>query len=283
MAIADNFEDIIEKYPGAMPLKEGGQKSVWLIDHLKYGRSVLKVGNYSHPEALERIQREVNTLRKIDSKYYPKNYDFIILDGNRFVIIEEYVDCTPLSDCLSSYTDPKLALLLIKEIVTGLVILWNMNIVHRDIKPDNILITKSGCPKIIDLGIARLLDEESLTHTLAKMGPNTPIYAAPEQLENRKSAIGIRTDQFNLGIVLMQLLLGGAHPFDPHLIKSGSSIVENIINDKWYSKWLDDNDLLSIKPLISQLLGHEPFMRFRSPQKLIDAIDICLEGGFHGD
>jgi len=277
MGIADNFTDILSLYPSAAPIKQGGQKAVFLIDHQDLGKCVLKVGIYSRPQTLERIVREVKTLREIDSPYYPKNYEFQVLDGNRFLIFEQYIESIPLSSCLQNYTDIENALFLLKELVLGLWIIWNKQIVHRDLKPDNILIRDDGHPVIIDLGIARLLDEESLTQTIAHRGPATPAYAAPEQLLNRKASIDIRTDQFNLGIITTQLLMGGVHPFDPEVVGDGENIMENIIQGKWVKDVFTNHDLRLLQPLIERLLGKEPYMRFRSPELLMQQIDNCLE------
>lgn len=277
MAIADNFADILALYPNAIPLKEGGQKAVFLIEHPKYGKCVLKVGVFSRPQTLQRIQREVETLRNIDSSYYPKNYDFQILDANRFVILEQYVECLPLSSCEDRYTNPKDVLLLLRELVVGLEILWKKQIVHRDLKPDNILITPLGHPIIIDLGIARLLSEESLTQTIAPRGPATPAYAAPEQLLNRKTKIDFRTDLFNLGIITLQLLMGGAHPFDPAIVGIGNSEMDNILQGIWNKDILKKEENKFLLPLIEKLLGKEPYMRFRSPELLLHQIDSYLK------
>lgn len=277
MGIAENFQDILATFPDAQLLKEGGQKAVFLITHPKYGKAVLKVGNYASSQTLERIQREVRTLREIDSAYYPKIFDFQVLPDNRFLIIEQYVDCIPLSSCLDQYADPIKVLVLLRELVIGLKIIWEKQIVHRDIKPDNILIASNGQPIIIDLGIARLLNEESLTQTLALRGPATPLYAGPEQLLNRKANIDIRTDQFNLGIITLQLLMKGIHPFDPAIVGAGENIVENILAGRWYRGVFSNPDILCLQPLVEKLLGKEPYMRFRTPDTLMRQIDECLE------
>ncbi len=277
MEIADKFTDILSLYPSASPMKQGGQKAVFLINHKDFGDCILKVGIYSRPQTLERITREVNTLRKIDSPFYPKNYEFQVLDDNRFLIFEQNIESVPLSSCLQNYTDPENALFLLRELVLGLKIIWEKQIVHRDLKPDNILIKHDGHPVIIDLGIARLLDEESLTQTIALHGPATPAYAAPEQLLNRKASIDIRTDQFNLGIITAQLLMGGVHPFDPKIVGNNENIMENIIHGKWSRAVFTNNDLKILQPLIERLLGKEPYMRFRSPELLMHEIDNCFE------
>lgn len=186
--------DVLSAYTNPILIKHGGQKVVYRASDPARGEVVLKVGQYSSPSSLERIRREVSVLKDIDSDYYPKNYDFQELSNDRFLIIEEYVDALPPSDCFQDFREPKSILEFIIHLVTGLTIIWDKRVVHRDLKPDNILIRQNGPPKIIDLGIARLLDLESLTRTLAMRGPCTPIYAAPEQLANRKTEISVRTD-----------------------------------------------------------------------------------------
>jgi len=276
MDIEKNFSDVLSTYPNYHKLSSGGQKVVYSINHPKYGHCVLKIGCVPNGASLERILREVQTLQKIDSKYYPKNYEFQILSNNRFFIVEEFLDGDPLSNHLSQFSDIKNALYLLRKMVEGLIVIWDMNIVHRDLKPNNIIITPDRDVRIIDLGIARLLDETSITKTSAIRGPHTPVYAAPEQLQNRKSEIDIRTDQFNLGIIFLQLLLKGQHPFDPALVKKGLTIDENILNDLWYRDLFSDANYFSIKPLIEKLLGKEPHMRFRSPDLIISCIDQNL-------
>lgn len=244
------------------------------VDH---GEVVLKVGNYASEPSLERIKREVAVLRNITSDYYPTIFEFKVFPNNRFLIVEQYIDSTPLGDCFARFSDPKTALELVLEMTTALTVLWSKRIVHRDLKPDNILIRKDGKPKVIDLGIARLLDDESLTRTVAASGPCTPIYAAPEQLTNRKNDIDIRTDQFCLGIILGQLVLRGEHPFDPTIVKSGASIVDNILQDNWARSTVETAGTRPLLDLCQKLLGNQPHQRFRRAEFLLEAIDNVLK------
>ncbi len=269
------YQDILARYPDAQLLKKGGQKQAYRVSHPDYGMVVLKVGTYESPRSLERIKREVATLKEIESPYYPKHYEFQVDEKKRFIILEEYIESLPLSACLTEYSDPKKALLLIRDLVIGLKVIWDKNIVHRDIKPDNILITPLGEAKIIDLGIARLLDLESLT-TVGR-APLTRAYAAPEQIRpNPGIKFNHRTDQFNLGIILVQLLLKGAHPFDPNLVNTGYSYEENILSGRWHNSFFNGPTLSKISPLASKLLGHEQFQRYRTPDLLLEGLDSCL-------
>lgn len=272
-----DHRDILGAYPDADLLKAGGQKVVYRVTHPTFGAVALKIGQYSSPQGLERIKREVTLLKDIDSEYYPKNFDFQIVSSDRFYILEEYIDSKPLTHYNADYKTPKEVVELIIHLVLGLKLLWDRRVVHRDIKPDNVLITGNGKPKIIDLGIARLLDLESLTRTLAMRGPCTPVYAAPEQLLNRKTKIDFRADQFNLGIVTLQLLLKGDHPFDPTVVGSGVSTVENIIADNWAKSKIHGLAHSQLQVIVRKLLGHEPFQRYRNEQLLLRDLQNALE------
>ena len=272
-----DHRDILGLFASPTLLKQGGQKVVYRATHPVHGEIVLKVGKYSSETSLERIKREVAVLRDITSDYYPRIFEFQVFPNSRFLIVEQYIDSIPLGDCFSRFAVPRTALELIHEVTTALIVLWSKRIVHRDLKPDNILIRRDGKPKVIDLGIARLLDDESLTRTVAASGPCTPIYAAPEQLTNRKNDIDIRTDQFCLGIILGQLLLSGQHPFDPTLVKSGPSIVDNILNDNWARNEIETAADRPLFDLCQKLLGGQPHLRFRRAQFLLDAINDTLK------
>ena len=150
---------------------------------------------------------------------------------------------------LCEVSDPLSILKLLQALVSGLDLLWRVRITHRDLKPDNILIRDDGSPVIIDLGIILAIEQTDLTYSFAPFSPCTPRYAAPEQLKNRRAEIDHRTDQFILGIDVMELIGGGVHPFDPSVLGCGNSIPENIINNKWTKEKLDCADFLSIKDL----------------------------------
>ncbi len=162
--------------------------------------------------------------------------------------------------------------LLTIDLLDALNILWCKNTVHRDIKPGNIMIRPSLKPVILDLGIAKQLDKESLTATCQMIGPCTLIYASPEQLENKKELIGPRTDMFSLGVVLF-ILATGKHPFDLQGNKSVGQIVDSILQDD-PPEPEDLNQDISTKfsKFIIKLLQKQPFQRFRNHQPAIEAL-----------
>jgi len=266
-------DDIVASFNVVGTLGRGGQKLVYAVEHPQYGRCVLKIGLYNNPLGLERIVREVQTLRCISSPYYPRQFAFQVVDGQRFYILEERLEGVPLSQRLTEFSSTPAATRLVLGIVDALILLWERRIVHRDVKPDNIIITPGDRPKVIDLGIARLLDLASLTHSLAPLGPCTPNHASPEQLQNRKHEINHRADQFCVGIIYGQLLLKGSHPFDPQLVGQGQSIVENILNGRWAESSFRSSHRIPVHAVLSKMLAREPHARYRTPQILRTALN----------
>jgi eukaryotic-like serine/threonine-protein kinase len=258
------MENYLKNYSDVTLIFEGGQKKVYRATHPEYGNVALKIGSYKSDSQLERIKREVHFLISINSKFYPKNYKFEIdTSSKKFFIVEEFIVSNKITDLSSHYTNEESIVKLLVQLIDGLKILWDNNIVHRDLKPDNILITDDFTPKIIDLGIARFIDFESLTKTIAHFGPCTPLYASPEQLFNQKDLINMRTDFFSLGIIMLEMHLG-FHPFHPDHVGNEKNIPENIVSGNYVLPSIKDNTSDEFCILINRLLRVEPFQRFRN-------------------
>jgi serine/threonine protein kinase len=177
---------------------------------------------------LVRTTREVEAMTKCDSDYIGKLYDFgsfTASDGNNYLyMLEEFFDGGTLSEKLSNPIAPDIVRNYAVCLTNALVNLKKLSIVHRDIKPDNIMFGGTAdTPILVDFGLVRDLSASSLTQTWLPQGPGTPYYAAPEQLNNEKYQIGWRTDQFSLGIVL-GFCLTLEHPFT----ETGATIPETV-------------------------------------------------------
>ena len=262
------IEDIIRTCHDVKEMDRGGQKIVYSAVHPQYGSVVLKRGVYPHPGALERISREVGLLASINSSFYPKHYGFVVeAVGQSFLIIEERIEGQPLSTCMERFSCESEIISLLKLLIEALGILWNQRVVHRDIKPQNILIRPDKRPVVIDLGIARLLDLSSLTVAGAPIGPCTMQNASPEQLRNRKQIIDMRADFFALGLLLLHLHLG-FHPFDPARVGQGESIPDNILNARFIHPGTKETTSAEFSGLVERLLQTEPHQRFRTQEAL---------------
>jgi serine/threonine-protein kinase len=99
-----------------------------------------------------------------------------------------------------------------KGILMALSQVADAKLVHRDLKPENVMVSPSGRGVFLDFGIARHLTLPSLTQDTAVLGPLTPGYGAPEQIQNQKRAISPRTDLFAWAVVVYEMV-SGRNPF----------------------------------------------------------------------
>ena len=99
-----------------------------------------------------------------------------------------------------------------RQLLATLAIAETKRIVHRDVKPENVMLDRSGDFWLLDFGLARLLDMDSLTATHLPFGVGTLGYSAPEQFRNQKRLIDARADLFSLGVLLYECVVG-LNPF----------------------------------------------------------------------
>src|SRR5262249_53245192 len=133
-------------------------------------------------------------------------------DGIPYLVME-YVDGVPIDEYCRQNRLPLSERLKLFSTVCAAVEYAHKNlVVHRDIKPRNILVTKEGEPKLLDFGIAKLIDHESQALALTQTAERvlTPEYASPEQI--RGDSITTSTDVYGLGMLLYELL-AGSRPF----------------------------------------------------------------------
>lgn len=142
-------------------------------------------------------------------------------------------------------------------------------IIHRDLKPDNILIDQHNKLKIVDFGIAKLINNELAGNTTTIMAL-TPNYAAPEQVNSEK--ISVATDVFSLAVVALELLVGKQCLPKDRLIKSCTNDEKAIID--LIKSLAIDKDL---KNILSQALQQDPKNRYASMQSFADDLDNCLQ------
>jgi serine/threonine protein kinase len=203
-------------------LGQGGMGTVYLAEHLKMDRRrvALKVINrelLNQPELLARFFAEVNAASKQEHANIVRAYDSDEVEGLHFLVLE-YIDGMSLAEYVrrKGPLPVRLACDLIRQAAEGLAHAHNQTpaIIHRDIKPGNLMVTRTGVVKVLDFGLARLgrkdLAGDGLTKTGAYMG--TPEYVAPEQAFDASRA-DARSDVYSLGCTLY-FLLTGKPPFE---------------------------------------------------------------------
>lgn len=154
-------------------------------------------------------------------------YDYIETE-NEICLVMEYVDGIDLSEMVLKHSGPisedKL-LPIFKQMLAGIGYAHKNNVIHRDIKPSNFIITKDGTVKVLDFGIAKLLeDDQQLTKTGMRLGTTT--YMSPEQVDAGK--VDHRTDIYSLGVTLF-VLATGVSPYEG--ITSEFQVYNKIVNE----------------------------------------------------
>lgn len=209
----------IGNYTLERELGEGGMGSVWLArrsDGRYDGLVAVKFlhGGLTGHAAAERFAHEGLILGRLTHRNIARLLDAGVLDGRQPYLMLEYIDGQPIDrHCEAAGLDVKQRVRLFLDVLAAVAHAHTRLILHRDLKPSNILVTAEGEVKLLDFGIAKLLDEsehgEAGDITRRAGRAFTPQYAAPEQLQG--GDVTTATDVYSLG-VLLYALLSGQHP-----------------------------------------------------------------------
>ncbi|MBL0210844.1 MAG: serine/threonine protein kinase [Holophagaceae bacterium] len=206
---------------GISLLGAGGQKLVFAATHATHGPIVIKLIHQN--QDLERVKREVDAVEIINSARVPPVLEKgAITDASGRVhvwLIEARIQGQCLRQVLQKGPVPySLIPTLGHDLLEAIRDAESRRIVHRDIKPDNVMVDQNGRFWLLDFGIARHLDKSSLTATVNAWGLGTPGYAPPEQYKNQKDLIHTCTDLFALGTTIYEAVTG----VNPYLQGAGS-------------------------------------------------------------
>lgn len=164
------------------------------------------------------------------------------------------------------------SLRIVHDVASALTAGMRMGVVHRDIKPENIMFTADGHAKLVDLGIAKASDGESIhTRTSATFG--TPAYIAPEQALDA-SRVDSRADVYSLGVVLFEML-AGRRPYDG---ETATAIITQVLSDEPIPDVKRFNPEVPnwVSALLFRMCAKDPDKRISSISKLLDELDWRL-------
>ncbi len=214
MSVLLNGDLLASRYRLESRIAAGGMGEVWRAADLVLDRPVavklLPAGYAQHPETLARFRAEARHAAAVSHPGIAQVYDYgDASEGQPPFLVMELVDGRPLSQLLAAGPlGPRRTLDLVTQVADGLAAAHATGLVHRDIKPGNLLVSASGVVKITDFGIAYAAGSAPLTRTGTVIG--TPAYLAPERLAG--VIAGPASDLYALGIVAYECL-AGAVPF----------------------------------------------------------------------
>lgn len=156
-------------------------------------------------DILGKLEEEAKSLARLDHPNIARLLHYMVVDEQHYIVME-YVDGLDLAEILHREGPLSLDLLasIVPQICAAIGYAHRRNVIHRDIKPSNILLTQDGTIKVTDFGIAKILGVSTKTKTGVAIG-SLP-YMAPEQI--RGAAVDARTDIYQLGVLLFELLTG---------------------------------------------------------------------------
>ena len=258
-------------------LGSGGMGAVYLAERndgelqQQVAIKLLRAGA-EQPSWHDRFLRERQLLAYLDHPSVARLLDAGRTADGRPYLVMEYVDGVPI-DVYAAGRGWREQVKLFLQVCDGVAHAHRHLIIHRDLKPSNILVSPAGQPKLLDFGIAKLLDETAdQTATVERM--LTPSYASPEQL--RGSAQTTMTDVYSLGAVLYKLLTGRS----PHESEAGVSQAIEVIagtRDIPAASRLNPNVPTDLDYIVRKALRAEPEERYSSVDAFATDIRALLE------
>lgn len=268
-------QKINDRYQIIRTIGEGGMANVYLAHDLILDRDVaVKIlrGDLSDDEKfVRRFQREAIAASSLSHPNIVEMYD-VGEDDGKYYIVMEYVEGKTLKNLIKKrggLTLPEV-IDIMTQLTSAISCAHDSNIIHRDIKPQNVLIKEDGLVKITDFGIAMALNSNELTQTNSVMG--SVHYLPPEQANGKGATV--KSDIYSLGIVMFELLTGQL-PF------KGDNAVEIAIKQmkNQIPSVCNINSLIpqSVENVILKACAKNPKNRYKNVVEMYNDIQTCLD------
>jgi serine/threonine protein kinase len=268
----------IGKYQIIERIGSGGMGIVYLGEHRVLGHrvaiKVLPLALAEHPWFLKRFYREAQAVAALNHPNIVRAHD-MDQDGKLHFLVMEYVDGASLQDIVGKRgaMDPVRAAHYIRQASQGLQHLHEVGLVHRDIKPGNLLLSRDGVVKILDLGLARFFRDNQKEAFSGKAGERTMVgtddYLAPEQIVN-SDEVDIRADIYSLGATFYFLLTGNS-PFENETLAYQKLLKHLAQRARPIREWRPEVPV-GIAQLAEKMMAKNPWQRYQTPAAVVEAL-----------
>jgi serine/threonine-protein kinase len=253
----------------------GGMADVYKAVDETLGRTVaVKVMHTRYaddPDFVQRFRHEASAAANLSHPSIVNIYDYGVEDGTYYIVME-LVRGTDLKAVVKEHgaLDPVKVAEYGAQVCSALTVAHGYGIIHRDIKPQNIVLTPDGAIKVMDFGIARAIDSDS-TQTGSVLG--TAQYVSPEQAQGRK--LGPESDLYSLGVVLYELATGKL-PFQGD---TPISVALKHVNDEAPApRAINPNIPPALEAVITKAMQKDPAKRYRSADDMRDDLQRVAAG-----
>ncbi len=259
------------RYRVLQQIGEGGMGQVYLAEHVRMKRKsaikIMRPAFVHEPEALQRFTREAENASKISHPNVASIFDFGETDEGLVYLAMEFIEGESLSGLLKREIamHPVVAADIIAQAADALNAAHELGILHRDIKPDNIMVSKrqdgTFVVKLVDFGIARTMERGTQQVTRTGFAVGTPEYMSPEQLSG--DVLDPRSDQYSLALVAFIALTG--HDAFPNSSSKESLIARLTSRPRRLDEVRDDLEWpTSLQGVFDKALAPDPSDRFPS-------------------
>jgi serine/threonine-protein kinase len=279
-------ERYIGKYRVKSELGRGGMGTVYLAEHPGLGREVaikeLIQSPATDPVALKRFLQEAQVMARASHPNVIQVHDLELMGETNYIVLEFIRGRSLREWILQGAVPPPQVFAVMHGVLQALDYAHKRSIVHRDMKPENVLISDEGLVKVADFGIARLVDDPGVGGTATKTGTTvgTPLYMSPEQVSSSK--VDGRSDLYSAGIVLYELVTGQppftASEFDGPFTLMAKHVQAPPQPPSVFRPGLDPE----LEALILRSLAKRPEDRFQTGQEFDGAMSAIADRMFPG-
>jgi serine/threonine protein kinase/tetratricopeptide (TPR) repeat protein len=259
------------RYQVVEMLGEGGMGAVYKARDVELDRvialKVIRPELASNPEILQRFKQELILARQVTDRNVIRIFDLGEADGIKFITME-YVEGESLYQILRRRGKVQVneAVEIMKQMLCGLLAAHREGVIHRDLKPGNVMRDAQGRTVVMDFGLARSLESDGMTRTGTMMG--TMEYMSPEQAEAKE--VDARSDIFTVGLISYELLTGRM-PY--HADSSVASLLRRMQERAAPPSDWDATIPQPVSELVSKCLERDPALRWQNAQEILDRID----------
>jgi serine/threonine protein kinase/tetratricopeptide (TPR) repeat protein/TolB-like protein len=265
-----------ERYEILKRLGEGGMGAVYKARDHELDRlvalKVIRPELAGHPDILRRFKQELILARQVTHKNVVRIFDLGSADGRKFITMD-YIEGQDLKSILveRGKLPPAEVVPLFQQICRGLEAAHVEGVVHRDLKPQNVMVDATARVWLMDFGLARSMELSGLTRTGVLMG--TPDYMSPEQARAEK--VDARSDLFSLGIIVFEMLIGRL-PFQADTLMA--KLLQRVQQKATPVTEIDPSIPASLGAVVSKCLEPDVTKRYQTVREILDDLQADTMG-----